>query len=160
MINRYIPTSNHTISHFTGDTNMVAFATHVQQLSLGALYCKFNKYNFYSIEHPYFQDFQIIEDKNSSKLSFLKKKYRFFYFDRPETNFYNRNNYFSNEENDFPILENEKTRYIEEIHNFNKNFVLPTLSEANNFSFDGDPYFFYKKNHNKLPMGLHGYQTI
>ena len=114
MINRYIPTSNHTISHFTGDTNMVAFATHVQQLTLGALYCKFNKYNFYSIEHPYFQDFQIIEDKNSSKLSFLKKKYRFFYFNRPETNFYNRNNYFSNEENDFPILENEKTRYIEE----------------------------------------------
>ena len=72
MINRYIPTSNHTISHFTGDSNMVAFATHVQQLSLGALYCKFNKHNFYSIEHPYFQDFQIIEDKNSSKLSFLK----------------------------------------------------------------------------------------
>ena len=78
MINRYIPTSNHTISHFTGDTNMVAFATHVQQLSFGALYCKFNKYNFYSIEHPYFQDFQIIENKNSSKLSFLKKNTGFF----------------------------------------------------------------------------------
>ena len=80
MINRYIPTSNHTISHFTGDSSMVAFATHVQQLSLGALYCKFNKYNFFSIEHPYFQDFKIIEDKNSSRLSFLKKKYSFFYF--------------------------------------------------------------------------------
>ena len=45
-INRYIPTSNYTISHFTGDTSMVAFATHVQQLSFGALYCKFNNYNF------------------------------------------------------------------------------------------------------------------
>jgi len=42
---------------------------------------------------------------------------------------------------------------------FNKNFVLPTLSEANNFSFDGDPYFFYKKNYNRLPMGLHGYHN-
>tara|TARA_X000001036_G_scaffold406363_1_gene414992 strand:+ start:2210 stop:3043 length:834 start_codon:yes stop_codon:yes gene_type:complete len=107
---------------------MIAFATHVQQLSFGAIYCRFNNYNFYSIEHPYFQDFKIIVNKFSSKLSFLKKKYRFFYFNRPETNFYKRNDYFSNKENDFPITENEKVRYIEEIHNFNKKYLYKKLT--------------------------------
>ncbi len=138
MINRFIPTTNHTVSHFTGDANMVAFATHVQQLSLGALYCKFNEYNFFSIEHPYFQDFKIIKDKNSSKFSFLKKKYRFFYFNRPETNFYKRNDYFNNEENDFPILESEKTRYIKEIHDFNKNYLYKKLTIKKDINIDNN----------------------
>ena len=40
---------------------------------------------------------------------------------------------------------------------FYKNFKLPTLQQTNNFAFDGDPYFFYKKNNNKLPVALHGH---
>ena len=70
MINRYIPTSNHTIS--TLQVYQYGCLKACTAIILGALYCKFNKYNFYSIEHPYFQDFQIIEDKNSSN-HFLKK---------------------------------------------------------------------------------------
>ena len=42
---------------------------------------------------------------------------------------------------------------------FDNKFNLPSLEEANNFSFDGDPYFFYKKNLNKLPMALHGHHN-
>ncbi len=135
-INRYIPTSNYTISHFTGDTNMVAFATHVQQLSLGALYCKFNNYNFYSIEHPYFQDFRIIKNQLGSSFSFLKKKYRFFYFNRPETNFYKRKDYFDNEENDFPISENERKKYIDAIHEFNKEYLYKKLTINRDINID------------------------
>ena len=28
---------------------------------------------------------------------------------------------------------------------FYKDFKLPTLEQTNNFAFDGDPFFFYKK---------------
>ena len=31
------------------------------------------------------------------------------------------------------------------------------LHRAQKFCFDGDPYFFYKKNNYKLPMALHGH---
>ena len=38
--NRYIPTKNYTLTHFTGDhENMISFATHVQQLTLGSRFC-------------------------------------------------------------------------------------------------------------------------
>jgi len=40
---------------------------------------------------------------------------------------------------------------------FYKKYKLPSIREANNFSFDGDPNFFYKKNNLKLPMALHGH---
>ena len=40
---------------------------------------------------------------------------------------------------------------------FYDNFKLPSIDETNKFCFDGDPYFFYKKNNYKLPMALHGY---
>ena len=49
-INKFLPTSNHSISYLTGDINMVAFASHVQQITLGALYCKLNNFNlFFSV---------------------------------------------------------------------------------------------------------------
>ena len=40
---------------------------------------------------------------------------------------------------------------------FYKDFKLPTLEQTNNFAFDGDPFFFYKKNNYKLPVALHGH---
>lgn len=40
---------------------------------------------------------------------------------------------------------------------FNKDFKLPTLRQSTSFSFDGEPYFYYKKNKFKLPMALHGH---
>lgn len=39
---------------------------------------------------------------------------------------------------------------------FLKNYKLPSIQEANDFCFDGEPNFFFKKNKNKLPMALHG----
>ena len=56
IFNKFIKTKNYTISYFLGDhENMVSFASHVQQMTLGALFCNFNNYNFYSKQHPYFQ---------------------------------------------------------------------------------------------------------
>ena len=40
---------------------------------------------------------------------------------------------------------------------FYKNYKLPTMSQSNDFCFDGDPDFFYKKNKMNLPMALHGH---
>ena len=126
--NKYVPTKNYSISHYSGDNqNMVPFSTHVQQLSLGSLYCKFNNLNFYSKPHPYFEDFKLVNNQISSKFSFLKKRYRFFYFDRPESNYHKRQDFFSNEENDFPILENEKINYINNIHEFNRTYLYKKL---------------------------------
>ena len=55
-INKFIPTSNYSLSHYKGDNyrDMISFATNVQQITLGALYCKFNNYNFYLKPHPYY----------------------------------------------------------------------------------------------------------
>ena len=79
VFNRFIPTRNYSLTHITGDReNMVSFATHIQQLTLGALYSNFHNYNFYSRSHPYLEDFLIKNDTLSSYFSFLKKRYRFF----------------------------------------------------------------------------------
>ncbi len=137
--NRYIPTKNYTLTHFTGDhENMISFATHVQQLTLGSLFCKFKNYNFYSKYHPYFDDFEIKNKNLSSYMPYFKKRYRFFYFDRPETNFFDRKNYFSNDENDFPIKESEKSEYINNIHDFNKNFLFHRLNIKKELDIDPD----------------------
>ena len=53
----------------------------------------FKNYNFYSKYHPYFDDFEIKNKNLSSYMPYFKKRYRFFYFDRPETNFFDRKNY-------------------------------------------------------------------
>jgi len=138
-INRFIPTKNHSISYFTGDNkNMVPFSTHVQQLTLGSLYCNFNSLNFYSKDHPYIKNFSIINNNLSSKFPFLKKRYRFFYFDRPESNFFKRSDFFSNSENDFPIKDNEKEKYISSFHDFNKNYLYHKLLIKNNIEIDRD----------------------
>lgn len=126
-INKFLPTSNHSISYLTGDINMVAFASHVQQITLGALYCKLNNFNFYSVEHPYIKTFKIINKKFDSLMPFLKKRYRFFYFDRPETEFYKRKDYFNNKENDFPLKEADKFYYISNFHEFNRDYLFHKL---------------------------------
>ena len=48
-LNKFIPTNNYSLTHYKGDNyrDMISFATNVQQITLGALYCKFNNYNFY-----------------------------------------------------------------------------------------------------------------
>lgn len=79
IANKFIITKNYSVSHFVGDhENMVSFASHVQQLSLGALFCNFNNYNFYSKKHPYFENFSIINDKRNSFFHFLRKDFVFF----------------------------------------------------------------------------------
>ena len=40
---------------------------------------------------------------------------------------------------------------------FYKDYKLPTIDQSNNFCFDGEQNFFYKKNNMKLPMALHGH---
>ena len=117
---------------------MVSFATHVQQLTLGALYSNFNSFNFYSKEHLYIDDFEIINNKFNSYFSYFKKKYRFFYFDRPETNYFRRKNYFSNDENDFPIKDEEKKYYIDNFHTFNKDFLYEKLLIKKDVNIDED----------------------
>ena len=139
IMNKFIPTKNYSLTHFTGDhENMVSFSTHVQQLTLGALYSNFNNFNFYSIEHPYIDDFQIINNKFNSYFSYLKKRYRFFYFDRPETNYFKRKNYFSNDENDFPIKDEEKQNYIDNFHSFNKEYLFEKLLIKRDIKIDDD----------------------
>jgi hypothetical protein len=137
--NSYIPTKNYSLSHFTGDSkNMVSFATHIQQISFGALYCKFNNYNFYSKGHPLLENFEIINNQFSSKLPIFKKRYRFFYFDREETNYYKRKDYFSNNENDFPLKEEDKISYIRSIHDFNKYYLFQKLNFKKDINIDKD----------------------
>jgi len=139
IVNKYIKTKNYTVSHFIGDhQNMVSFASHVQQLSLGALFCNFNNYNFYSKQHTYFENFSIVNNQLNSFFSFFKKRFRFFYFDRPETNFFKRDDYFSNNENDFPLREREKIKYINGIHNFNKNYLYHKLTIKKNINIGSD----------------------
>ena len=137
-VNRYIPTKNYSVSHYVGNENRVSFATNVQQITLGSLYCKFNNYNFYSKNHPYFKDFEIINHKSSSYFHYFKKRYRFFYFNRPETNFFDRNNYFDNKENDFPLLETDKINYINSFHKFNKDYLFHKLLIKKNLNIDDD----------------------
>ena len=50
-------------------------------------------------------------------------------------------------------------RYILDIlcNIFYDKFKLPSINETNKFCFDGDPYFFFKKNNYQLPMALHGH---
>lgn len=139
VFNKYIPTRNYSLTHFTGDQeNMISFATHVQQLTLGAIYCNFNDYNFYSRPHPYVEDFSIINNNLSSYFPLFKKRYRFFYFDRPETNFFKRKDYFTNNENDFPIKEIEKKDYINSFHDFNKNYLYHKLLIKKDLDIDKD----------------------
>ena len=139
VLNKFIPTRNYSLTHFSGDhENMVSFATHVQQLTLGVLYSNFNNYNFYSRSHHYIEDFSIINNNFSSYFSLFKKRYRFFYFDRPETNFFKRKDYFANNENDFPIKECEKKEYINSFHNFNKNYLYHKLLIKKDLDIDED----------------------
>ena len=139
-LNKFIPTNNYSLTHYKGDNyrDMISFATNVQQITLGALYCKFNNYNFYLKPHPYFIDFKIVNKKLDDSFSMFKKKYRFFYFDRAETNYYKRRDFFSNDENDFPIKESEKEKYIDNFHDFNKSFLYKKLSIKQNIEIDED----------------------
>ena len=139
IFNKFIPTKNYSLTHYTGDNaNMVPFSTHVQQLTLGALYCNFHNFNFYSKEHPYIEDFKIINNNLSANFSLLKKRYRFFYFDRPETNFFKRKDYFTNDENDFPLKEDEKIKYINSIYEFNNSYLYNKLTIKKDLEIDDD----------------------
>lgn len=81
----------------------------------------------------------------------LFKYYKLLYASSRE-NKKNKVNYFIK---NFNLNEDTFWSYFAKV--FNKKFILPSIKEANNFSFDGDPYFFYKKNYNNLPMALHGH---
>lgn len=149
-LNKFVPTKNYSLTHYKGDNyrDMISFSTNVQQITLGALFCKFHNYNYYSKPHPYFENFKIINNNLSSNFSFLKKRYRFFYFDRPETNYYERKDYFDNNENDFPIKEEEKLMYINNFHDFNKNYLYKKLSIKEDFDIDDDTLVVHSRSGN------------
>ena len=67
-------------------------------------------------------------------------------------NFSNKGEYFAQNLN---LHEDTFWSYFATI--FYDEYKLPSLSETTNFCFDGDPFFFYKKNYFKLPMALHGH---
>ena len=124
-INKFIFTKNYQISYFKG--GFESFGNNIQQIALGILYCNLNNYNFYLKGHPYINDFKVINNSFNDRLSFLKKRYRFFYFDKPVTNFYDRKDYLNKAENDFPISENDKEYYINNIHETVQKFIKPNL---------------------------------
>lgn len=125
-LNKYIPFQNYSINYFKGGYE--SFGNNIQQIAIGIIYCNLNGYNFYLKKHPYIRDIKIINNNFSNIFSFFKKKYRFFYFDKEVTDFFNRNDYLNKNENDFPISEFEKEIYINNIHQTVKKFVQPNLN--------------------------------
>lgn len=79
-------------------------------------------------------------------------KYFFLLFKTLRQNEFNKAKFFTE---NFYLHEDSFWTYFAKL--FYKDFKLPTLKQTNNFAFDGDPYFFYKKNNYKLPIALHGH---
>tara|TARA_B110000003_G_C16571160_1_gene504327 strand:+ start:198 stop:1130 length:933 start_codon:yes stop_codon:yes gene_type:complete len=135
-INKLIPFQNYSISYFKGGYE--SFGNNIQQIALGIIFCNINGYNFYLSNHPYITDFKVINNPLSDRFSFFKKKYRFYYFDKPATDFLKRKDYFNNKENDFPISEQEKQIYNDKIHQVVQKYIRPNLHihEENELSKD------------------------
>ena len=130
IINKYIIFNNYSISYFKG--GFESFGNNIQQIANAIIYCNLHGYNFYLKNHPYINDFKVINDRRSNLFSFFKKKYRFFYFNKEVTNFFNKKEFFNKNENDFPITESEKIIFINEMHDTVKKYIKPNLNFCEN----------------------------
>ena len=71
IINKYIIFNNYSISYFKG--GFESFGNNIQQIANAIIYCNLHGYNFYLKNHPYINDFKVINDRRSNLFSFLKK---------------------------------------------------------------------------------------
>lgn len=124
-INRFIFTKNYEVSYFKG--GFESFGNNIQQIALAITYCNLYGYNFYLENHPYINDFKVVNNNFFENFSKIRRSYRFFYFDKPITNFYQRKDYFNKDENDFPIFEGQLSYYVENLHETVQKFIKPNL---------------------------------
>lgn len=135
ILNKYIPLNNYSINYFKGGIQD-SFGNNIQQIGLALVYIHKIRGNFYFKNHTYINQFSVINSRFHNLLRFFKKKYRFFYFNKKETDFYKRKNYFDDTENDFPINSNEMIEYKELIGSVLKKYVTPNLNFFKNIEID------------------------
>ena len=135
ILNKYIPLNNYSINYFKGGIQD-SFGNNIQQIGLALVYIEKIRGNFYFKNHTYINQFSVINSRFHNLLRFFKKKYRFFYFNKKETDFYKRKNYFDDTENDFPINSNEMIEYKELIGSVLKKYVTPNLNFFENIELN------------------------
>lgn len=126
-VNRFIPFKNYSIIYFIDGKYHLPFATNIHQILLGLLFAKKNSFNFYFKGSKQINEINLINVKSHNLFRYLKKKYRFYYFDRSETDFFERKNFFDNKENDFPIFEGDVDYYYKNIHSVARNDLFQKI---------------------------------
>lgn len=137
-LNKIIRFKNYSILYNIEGLYHLPFATNIHQILFGAIYAHKNNSNFYFEGSELINKFSIIHNKFSNNFKFFKKRYRFYYFNRPESNFFKRKDYFNNLENDFPISEYELDFYKKNIHNYAKNILFEKLKFYKDIEIDKD----------------------
>ncbi len=79
ILNYFILFKNYSINYFFS-----RFGNNLQQIAIGILYSKSIGGNFFLRNFPLINDFAIINNQSHNLFSYLKKHYRFFYFDKEQ----------------------------------------------------------------------------
>ena len=137
-LNKFVVFNNYSILYFIDGKHHLPFATNIHQILFGVLYTKKNNFNFYFNGTSQVNKFSKINNKFHNVFKFFKKKYRFYYFDRPETNFFKRSNFLDNKENDFPISNKDKNFYYENIHEIARNELFFNLKFYKDIELDNN----------------------
>ena len=135
-LNKFAIFNNYSILYFIDGKHHLPFATNIHQILFAILYTKKNNFNFYFNGTSQINKFSIINKKFHNIFKFFKKKYRFYYFNRPETNFFKRPNFLDNKENDFPISNKDKDFYYKNLHNIARNELFFNLNFYEDIELD------------------------
>tara|TARA_Y100000389_G_scaffold79634_1_gene76383 strand:- start:6311 stop:7270 length:960 start_codon:yes stop_codon:yes gene_type:complete len=126
-INKYKIFNNYSLLYFIEGKYHLPFATNIHQILLGVLFVRRKRFNFYFKGNLHVKKFSIVQKRIDNLFRFIKKKYRFYYFDRVDTNFYQRKDFLHNDENDFPINSEDRNFYYKNIHSVAKNELFHKL---------------------------------
>ena len=137
-LNKIIPFKNYTVLYNIDGRYHLPFATNIHQILFGAIYAKKNNSNFYFNGTDLINKFSLINNKFNNIFKIFKKRYRFYYFNRPESDYFKRKDYFNNIENDFPLKTSEIKYYKANIHYYAKNILFKKLKFYKNIDIDKD----------------------
>lgn len=96
-----------------------------------------------------FNKFTILEISKSGIFKFLILYFKTLFHSKTTKGIYFSNNLYVHEDTFWSYF---ATLFLKE-------YKLPRKEDCLKFAFDGDPYFYYKKNNYNLPVALHGYHN-
>ena len=145
VINPIIFIKNYTLSYYFS-----RFGNNLQQIAIGIMYANLKNGNFYSPPHQYLKEFSVINNKLLQRFSFLKKRYRFFYFHNKK---------------DFPDKKITSTYVIKNIQKIFKEHMIKNVKFLNDSPLDeetlvihvrsGDIFLLDKKDYYQNPINFY-----